>query len=201
MKIYQDSMDKVMCPSGNFNAICVGVYDLGVQPSKNGWPAKRKVAICFEVEKKIEAGPLAGQPYRLSRIVSTSLNRKSALSEMLVSWFGRDPVGSENGNRVFDFAALIGKPCTISVAHHAKDGDTRAFIQSISGHMDGMPVLKSDFDPYGQTPDWIERMRSHRINPREPLLEAKPPQACATESVQYANGESDDDALAQYEQI
>jgi len=162
--IIEQSTNKTTCPAGNFNSLCVGVHDLGIQPSKNGWQPRQKLAIVFEIDKEIEDGPLAGERYRISKIVSASLNTKATLMKMLTSWFGRDPTVGSNGKRRFDFETLVGRPCMLSVTHQEKDGETRATISSVSAHVDGLPILPMTSDP-DDTPEWVEKMRAERLDP------------------------------------
>ena len=161
--IVEETRTKHVCPSGTHNAVCAGVYDLGVQKSANGWPERRKLAMIFEVAEKIAEGPLAGQPYRLSKIVSASLNDKSTLTALLTSWLGKDPRKKVNGSK-FEPSALVGKPCMLTVAYKTTpDGDSQPIISAISSHMMGLPTLISTLDP-NETPDWVRRMQDQRLD-------------------------------------
>ena len=183
--IVEETRTRHVCPAGTHNAVCAGVYDAGVQKSANGWPEKRKFVTIFEVEEKISAGPLAGQPYRVSRIVSASLNDKSTLTALLTSWLGKDPRKRVNGKTEFELSTLIGKPCMLTVAHKTTpDGDSQAVITAISAHMKGLPTLTSTLDPT-ETHDWVRRMQDQRLDkaqqldgyqpiPEAPIMTAQP---------------------------
>lgn len=163
--ISEDAKVRQVCPDGSHNAVCAAVHDLGVQKSNTvGWPSRRKVALIFEVAETFAEGPLAGQPYRLSKIVSATLSDKSTLTALLTSWFGRDPRKKVNGKTEFAPPMLVGKPCTLTVVHKTTaDGDTQAIVQTVASHMKGLPVLSSTLDS-SQVPDWIRRMQDERLD-------------------------------------
>jgi hypothetical protein len=163
--IVEESKPKHVCPIGTYNGLCVAVYDLGKQKSGKGWPDRRQLAFIFEVAEQIADGPLAGQPYRVSKIVSATLSDKSTLTALLTSWAGFDPRKHENGKTFFSPSKLVGKPCMLTVAHKTTSGgDAQAFISGISSPMKGLPVLKSTFDP-ANVPEWVKTMQSQRLDP------------------------------------
>ena len=162
--IVEETKSKQVCPDGTYNAVCAAVYDLGVQKSANGWPERRKLAFIFEVQEYIADGPLAGQPFRVSKIVSASLSDKSTLTAMLTSWFGHDPRSKGSGRTAFSPSSLVGKPCMLTVAHKTnQDGDAQPFISTIALHMRGLPVLASNFDP-SNVPEWVIKMQGQRLD-------------------------------------
>lgn len=163
--LVEEAKPKHVCPAGTHNALCVGVYDLGKQKSAVGWPDRRKMALMFETEDKITDGKLAGQPYRLSKIVSDSMNDKSTLITTLTSWLGRDPRTLVNGKVELRMGSLVGKPCMLTIAHKTtSDGDTQAVVTTVSSHMKGLPALTSTFNP-NDVPEWIKKMQSQRLDP------------------------------------
>lgn len=167
MIVYEESKAKVICPAGTHNGVCIAVHDLGKQPGFQGEAPKHKLALIFEIDKKIADGPLQGQPYRISRIVGASLHEKSVLSGILRAWFAKDPVERNSGIRQFEENTLVGKPCLLTVAHESKNGETRANITSIAKHYDGAPVLKPSAGS-GEVPEWVRKMQAKSIrDPRE----------------------------------
>ena len=176
--IVEETKSKRVCPDGTYNAVCAAVYDLGMQKGSNGWPERRKLAFIFEVQEHITDGPLAGQPYRVSKIVSASLSDKSTLTAMLTSWFGHDPRTKGSGRTAFSPSSLVGKPCMLTVAHKVnQDGDAQPFISTIALLMRGLPVLTSTFDPRN-VPEWVIKMQGQRLDRLDK------PQAQATQADQ-----------------
>jgi hypothetical protein len=162
--LVEEQKQRQTCPTGTHNAVCAAVYDLGVQRGSNGWPDKRKLALIFEVEQKIAEGPLSGQPFRISKIVSASLSDKSTLTALLTAWYGHDPRKTVNGRTMFSLSSLVGKPCMLTVVHkRTPDGDVQAIVTVISAHMKGLDVLGSTFDAT-KAPEWVVRMQNQRLD-------------------------------------
>lgn len=158
------SSDRAICPAGIHNAVCVLVHNLGKQPSLNTeWPARQKMVLMFETGDLIDSGTLSGQPYRMSKIMTASLNERATLRQWLISWYGTDPIQSVNGKRRFDVAQLVGKPATITVVHDGFNGETRPKIVAIAPPMPGQPALMAKMNP-SEIPDWIRTMEAQRLD-------------------------------------
>lgn len=155
--------DKVVCPPNNHNAVCAAFFNAGLQPGINGWPARKKIVLVFETEETIDSGPLQGQPYRVSKIMTASLNEKSTLRQTLISWLGHDPIQKVNGKRRFRCRDLVGKPCTITVVHEEKDGEMRPRIVAVSPRMSSFPALTPKMNP-SEIPEWIRKMQEQRLD-------------------------------------
>lgn len=183
IKIPNDNGPKssILCPEGDFGAVCSAVYSLGLQPGYDGKGPVRKYAIFFELDELIVGGNLNGERYRLSRIVSEWFSGKSALMETIRAMFTDIPTVERNGDRYFDEQALVGRSCAVRVQHEFKGGDTFARISLVFKHPKGPTAVNLRSKP-SRRPFWVEKMQEKALDfcmPPEhreaiPEAEAKP---------------------------
>jgi hypothetical protein len=158
---------KHVCPAGVLNAVCTGVDDLGLQAGyQNGKPMK-KIVLRFETEAIICDGALAGEPYRVSRIVSASLDEKSVLRGFLIDWFGSDPTVSNGNSRHFNTDDLVGRPAIITVIHNTSNGKVTPKVTRVSMHRSELPVLTASARS-AEPPDWVRIKQALRLD--KPLV-------------------------------
>lgn len=98
---------------GSHRAICVNVFDIGMQKGFHDGEFKRKVIILWELEEKRKKGMFAGKPFLMHRIYTASLNRKSNLLLNLESWRGKP--FSDSQKQAFDLDCIKGVPCVIKL--------------------------------------------------------------------------------------
>ncbi len=134
--------------AGVQHAVCIGVCDLGTQPSNNPkFSAHRKVLLTWELpNEKITMKTKDGlaeaeMPRVISHDYTMSLGTKANLRKMLDNWRGRAFTAEELAS--FDLSKLIGANGLISIVHvKSKDGTkTYANVSSVSPLMKGMPKL------------------------------------------------------------
>lgn len=148
---------------GMHAATCYGVIDLGTQPGGEFKP-QRKVLIMWELNERIPDGEHEGEPYRLSKFYTASLNEKAGLRKDLQSWRGR-PFSQQELVK-FNLANLIGVPALLNVSH----GDNgKARIESVNPMIKGAKVetlqadrIHLDLDDYdaeafSRLPEWIRK--------------------------------------------
>jgi hypothetical protein len=130
-------------PAGTHRAVCIGVIDIGTQPSGNPtFPERAKIIINWELpdEEVSLKGGEAG-PKVIKRIISqdytNSLAKKANLRADLESWRGR--TFTEEELKGFELKNLLGASCLVSVIHNAKGGRTYANVQSVSAPIKGQP--------------------------------------------------------------
>ncbi len=73
------------CPEGVHFAVCVGIWDLGTQPSELYEPTRQ---VMFSWEIVGDEAP-SGEPYFVSQSFTMSLHEKSKLRPKLEAWRGK----------------------------------------------------------------------------------------------------------------
>lgn len=124
---------------GVYQAICVGLYDLGTQHNVQYDSYSRKVLVMWELPEVLISFEKDGKTIEAPRIVSKqytmSLGEKANLRKDLVAWRGRAFTDEELTG--FDLAQILGKPCMIQILNQvAKNGKSYSNITGI------MPVYK-----------------------------------------------------------
>ena len=126
-----------VCPSGNHEAVCTRVIDLGTQEVHFNGETKcqRKVFLQWEISG---ASDDDGNPFLVGERYTLSSNEKSNLRKMLESWRGKRFDDSELGEGGFDIKKVIGAPCLVSVIQQESGGKTYANVRNVSPLPKGM---------------------------------------------------------------
>ena len=131
---------------GLHHAVCSHVIDLGLQDTKYG--PKHKIAICFELEEKMQDG----RPFMQSKIYGASLNEKANLRHDLESWRGKKFADAEIGG--FDVEVLVGVNCMLNIVEEVKGDKTYTNISAVIKCPSGTPKIT----PVGQPiPEWLRK--------------------------------------------
>lgn len=148
-----------------YPAVCNMLIDLGDQYSEKFDKTSRQILICWEIpSEKLDNG----EPRRLSKTYTASLNSKGNLRRDLIAWRGRDFTVEEL--KAFDLKNIVGAPCMLQVIHRVgQDGTKRAVIGGIMKLPKGMPVpaltngytifdLDADdaVDKLDDLPEWVQ---------------------------------------------
>jgi len=142
---------------GTYPARCVRLVELGTQ--RQTWEGKEsfrnKLWIQWELPEELMS---SGKPYVVSGFFTYSLNEKSGLYQLLVSWRGRD-FTPEEAQR-FDMESILAAPCLLSVVHNDKQ---RARVQSAVRLPKGMKVPDAINEPWAL---WLDpaNFRRERFN-------------------------------------
>jgi len=161
-------------PEGTHMCICIGVIDLGTQPSQ--WGPRRQVAISFEL---IDLGLSESRPFVISRVFTNSLHEKSSLRAILESWIGSQAIARED----FSLAEIVGKPAMITVIHRHRLNRTFSEIATVSAVPQGVTrsfthrsrlitfdIDTDSIDKLEGMPRWlIERATGTTTTPSAPL--------------------------------
>jgi hypothetical protein len=129
-------------PDGTFMARCYRFIDLGsheqtYQGASTG--LKRLVMIGFELPTELmTTGEYAGKPFTIHKRWTWSTHEKANMRKDLESWRGKKFNDSDFGPGGFDVRNLLGVPCTLSIAHSEKDGNSYANITGIGPPMKGI---------------------------------------------------------------
>ena len=151
---------------GTVQAVCAGVWDLGLQKSTYNGTEKvqHKVVISWELSQLIDApeSEYHGMPYMLSKTYTLSLYENANLRKDLESWRGQ-PFTEQQVEEGFDVEKLYGINCLVGVTHVTKNERTFANITSILPLMKGIekmsPVRGQDEEP----PNWVKEKQAQAV--------------------------------------
>jgi len=196
--------DKIKPPvppmeSGVYMAVCVLVADLGDQYSEKYKNTQRKVAFSFDIPSETAIIDGEQKPRQLSKWLTLSVNKKSALYKTLNAWLNASM--NEQEMSEIDLFSLIGRGCQVRVTT-SEDGahnnieDIMALPKGVPTPESDTPPITYDIDEDGFTgekwealPDWVKNavMKSEQYQedpPDKPLDMFKPqaPNAALPES-------------------
>lgn len=109
---------------GNYQAVCYGVWDIGMQKTpfkhESGEPVvNHQVVLAFEVNETISStDKYSGKRFVQSKFYTLSLDERASLYKDLVSWRGRAFTPDEL--KGFDLENLIGANCFLNVVKSEK---------------------------------------------------------------------------------
>ena len=120
-------MEKFPLPeAGTTQAVCCGVWDLGLQKTayEGEERIQHKIIVAWEIVEKIDApeSEYHGKPYMMTRRYTLSLSEKSNLRKDLESWRGK-PFTSDDLANGFDVEKLYGVNCYIGIKHEPDRND------------------------------------------------------------------------------
>lgn len=133
-------------PAGTHLGICYRVIDLGTQQSNFNGETKtaHKVLLSWEIpEEKMDDG----RPFTISQSYTWSMHEKATLRKALEAWRGVAFTERDFGPNGFDIRNILGKACTLSVIHKAKDQSVFANVASIGKVMKGVVVPELTNEP------------------------------------------------------
>lgn len=152
--------------ASTYLAVCVGVVDIGEQKNETFNNYSSKVIFIYEIPSERVDADGESKPRWLSETYTVSLNEKSNLAKMLLSWRGKAFTDAEMDG--FDLTEMLGKPCQLQVlVVPKKDGSPCNRIAGVFGIPKGFPIpspenplLKYDIadgenDTFKQLPEWI----------------------------------------------
>lgn len=153
-------------PTGNQQAVCFDVWDVGLQESTWGDEKKvqHKVWIAWELEERISSDDeFNGQRHRIHKKYTLTLGDKATLNKDLSSWRGRPFTDEEK--KGFDLEKLIGINCLLNIIHN-KDGDkTYANIAAVAPLPKGLTKIAPENKR--SVPEWIKKQREKAVNSLE----------------------------------
>jgi hypothetical protein len=101
----------VPCPEGQYQACCVDVVNLGIDPTYGS----ERLRFVFQTA---EIDVTTGRRFDVAMFCNNTLGPKSNLRQMLTNWYGR-PL-PETELQQFDLDTLIGRNAIITVEHSTK---------------------------------------------------------------------------------
>lgn len=161
-------------PEGNYFGVCVGVFDLGTQPSEKYSPT-HKVILQFELHKKKGVcRDRNNKPLLISGFFPLSFGKrkdgtKAKLRQAVEGILGRSFSDAE-AKEGYDITELIDRACRLKVAHERdeKGNTTFDFIETFMPLDDDDPEIRPEsdgvvyeLDPASEIPDsvpeWIRK--------------------------------------------
>ena len=144
--------------AGTYPAVCVSLIDIGVQYNPKWEKSASKLVIQWELIGETITVDGKEVNRTISKTLTNSLNEKSALFKLLISWRGRDFTEEEFAH--FDLHNILGAPCMLTISNSERDGKTFANVETAGKMMKGMtvkptlPLFSFDLDT-----DPLEKMR------------------------------------------
>ena len=151
---------------GTVQAVCAGVWDLGMQRTNYNGVDKlqHKVVIAFELNQMIDSpeSEYHNMPYMLSKTYTLSLYENANLRHDLESWRGKsfDEQTVKDG---FDVEKLYSINCLVGVSHVTKNDKTYANITSILPLIKGTESIKPVREKNAEPPNWVKEKQAMAV--------------------------------------
>lgn len=133
--------------SGVYQAVCVGLYDVGTVEGAFG--AKRKCVLVWEIPGvtiEVERdGETVELPRNISNIYTMSLNEKARFRQDLEAI--RCKRLTKDEAKAFDAGCLLGMNAQIQVTQTEKEGKVYANVETVMACPKGMPAVAPTVDP------------------------------------------------------
>jgi len=133
-------------PAGTYNALCIGVADLGMQETKYG--IKHELLLVFEIDEETKDG----KRFQITKKVTNVMGDRSNLVT-IIKGLGMDPVEG------FDIEEVAGKPCMAAIVHNQVGDKTYVNIDSVSALPKGMEPLTQETEMEG-----VQKLVDHFVN-------------------------------------
>ena len=168
-KATESNFKKLALPeAGTTQAVCCGVWDIGLQEStfNNETKVQHKVVIAWEIDQLIDdpESEYHGKPYMLSNKYTLSLDDRSNLHRDLVAWRGK-PYSDEDIKKGVDLEILYGINCLLNIIHKETPTGTYANIASIMPPIKGsekLVPLRTKDEP---APKWVLNLAENAVQP------------------------------------
>jgi hypothetical protein len=156
-----DSKPKLVYPEGMIQAVCVGVYDLGIQRTeyKGKTRENRACILMFEIDHENDGHRMLISKRYNSITLSNEVNYKSGLQKDLESWRGR-AFSEEQIQEGVDLYELYGINCMLNIQ---KSNTGYYNIVSIVGKIKSLPNLDPHRPVSEPIPDWIVKIIDKQI--------------------------------------
>jgi hypothetical protein len=162
-------------PDGTYDAVLVGIYDLGTQVNEMYKKEQEKVLFVWELIDEDRTEPLT-----ISRFYTLSHHAKSTLRHDLEAILGRSFTKEEDRSGI-DLRTLLGATTQVQVITESINGKDRSKIKSIMKPRDHRNITPKNTLTYYDmneslelpegTPDWIAEiiLRSREFNDGTPV--------------------------------
>lgn len=150
-----------LVPAETHQAVCFGVFDLGLQKSSFQGQEKiqHKILIGWEIDCPIPSGEFAGKRMTIYKRYTLSLSNKANLRKDLEGWRGKAFTADEL--KGFDIERLIGVNCMLAVVHNQSGEKTFANVSGVSKLMKNLIPMKPE-NP-STTPEWVAKIQAQAV--------------------------------------
>ena len=142
--------------AGVYDAICVGLVDVGTKKDKFTEKDRHQVLIIFELLDQFYTDS-NGEEQRCShsQFYTLSVHEKSNLRKALRGWRGRDFTADEL--KGFELKNILSKPCKLVITHSENGKAIIDNVMKFDGEVEQpMNIRYFSFDDFdGQFPDWM----------------------------------------------
>ena len=156
--------------SGTVQAVCCGVWDLGLQKTSYNGEEKiqHKIIIAWEIAEKINApeSEYHGKPYMLNKKYTLSLGEQATLRKDLESWRGK-PFTSEEIMNGFDVEKLYGVNCYIGITHEPDRKDASVVYANVTAILPlpkGIEKINPERAQDELPPKWVVEKQAQAVN-------------------------------------
>lgn len=152
-------------PVGLHRAICINVFDVGMQPGYQGAAPAHKVVVLWEIEPKSQR---TGKRFTITQIYTLSISERSRLGADLMSWRGKP--FTEEEKKGFDLVKIKRVACQLNIVPNGPNGD-RVKIASVlpaqrladeSGRMSVTPHWQPETGEQ-YIPSFVTKMKENQV--------------------------------------
>ncbi|HRW25722.1 MAG TPA: hypothetical protein P5298_15045 [Spirochaetia bacterium] len=179
MIVSKNPVDYEPLPTGLQPAICIAVYDLGLQ---KGYMDKiqHKLVILWELEARRETD---GEHFLATKKYTACLDERATLTADLQSWRGRAFTPEELQG--FDLDKILGKPCQLNLVQVTKaNGDPFVEVAAVLPPLRGWPGFTPETDP-GFVPAWVATAIEHQLEAPDQAAGRSAPGVAPDERAEY----------------
>jgi len=156
------SSDWEAAPVGVQPAVCVNVFDIGLQPGYQGGPPSHKVVVLWELTGQSRRQD--GKRFLLTKTYTASLSEKATLRHDLEAWRSRPLTPDELEG--FELDNIKTKACQLVLVSKPSNGKTFVNIETVLPKQGGeVPEVETQSD---FIPDWIKKKIAEQIQPKQP---------------------------------
>lgn len=157
--------------SGTVQAVCCGIWDLGLQKTiyNNEEKIQHKVIVAWEIAELINApeSEYHGKPYMLNKKYTLSLGEQANLRKDLESWRGK-PFTADEIRNGFDIEKLYGVNCYIGIKHEPDKRDASIVYANVTAILP-LPKNVEKITPIRardeQPPKWVQEKQAQAVQP------------------------------------
>ena len=168
-KASESNFKKLELPEvGTHQAVCCGVWDVGLQEStfNNETKVQHKIVIAWELDQLIndEESEYHGKPYMISNKYTLSLDDRSNLYKDLTSWRGK-PFTEDEVKTGVDVSKLYGANCFLNIIHKETATGTYANIAAVMPIKKDMDKIASVRTQDESAPTWVLKLAEQAVEP------------------------------------
>jgi len=157
---------------GVYEAVCIGVFDVGYQFNAHYDKTQRKIFVFFEVDEVIkQEGQFLGKRYLVNQEFTLSLHSRAQLRRVLESWTGALDV-TDDDLRAVDYEdflktlqkELVGLGAQLTIGHNKSKETDRVFanIMAVTPLSKKSKPLEIENVKY-EMPKWVDKIFKKKV--------------------------------------